>query len=66
MREYNKLTKEEEQDKHVKNVNEARKFYEMKLLEPKKRECLRCDVSFTSYQFSNRMCANCRTYSIGE
>lgn len=30
----------------------------------KVRKCLRCDVSFTSKGFENRMCNNCKLYTV--
>lgn len=60
-----KIELSRDQQKHLSNVNETRRIMNMTELKPVMRECLRCSTKFTSFQYSNRLCTNCRGYSEG-
>lgn len=41
-------------------INRARRVLGISEIIPKERRCLKCDVSFLSEDFGNRMCGQCR------
>jgi len=50
---------EEINGESLEKINCFRRTAGLKLLEPKTRECLKCDKKFRSYSNSNRMCMAC-------